>query len=88
MKKTRTSGTKRRKSTTKARKAVGTKARKSAPKAGASPATKLFAGKRYTKKACSKTKTGAKATAKKLRDSGKNARIVKGGPGYCVYARG
>lgn len=87
MKRTTTSGKTRRK-TTKARKAVGTKARKSAPKGAASPATKVFAGKRYAKKACSKTKTGAKATAKKLREAGKNARIVKGGPGYCVYARG
>lgn len=72
------------------KKTTGTKARSGkAGKAAASPAAKTFGGKRYTKKGCSATKTGAKATAKKLRDAGKNARIVKGGPGrYCVYARG
>lgn len=72
------------------KKTTGSRARTGkAGKAAASPAAKVFGGKRYTKKACSSTKTGAKATAKKLREAGKNARIVKGGPGkYCVYTRG
>ena len=68
---------------------TGRRATAKSTKGSASPAVKTFGGKRYTKKACSATKGGAKATAKKLRDAGKNARVVKGGPGkYCVYARG
>ncbi|MEM1326149.1 MAG: hypothetical protein AAGI23_09360 [Bacteroidota bacterium] len=52
--------------------------------AGTSKATRKFNGKVYRRNSCSKTKTAAKAKAKRLRASGKKARVV----GTCVYTRG
>jgi hypothetical protein len=57
-------------------------------KAAAAPATKTFAGERFTKNACGKTKTDAKKAAEGLRKKGKKARVVKSTKGYCVYTRG
>lgn len=67
----------------------GSRATKKGVKASAAPkATKVFGGVRFTKKACGKTKTAAKATADSLRKKGKKARVVKTTVGYCVYTRG
>lgn len=54
------------------------------------PKTKKFGGKTYTKSTCGKTKTAAKATAKRVRKSGKNARVVKDPKTgrHCVFTRG
>lgn len=50
--------------------------------------TRVFGGKRYTHNSCSRTKTDAKKRAKRLRDKGKKARVVKIGSKHCVYTRG
>ena len=74
------------------RKATGAKKAKRrsgiGAKAAAAPATKTFAGERFTKNACGKTKTDAKKAAEGLRKKGKKARVVKSTKGYCVYTRG
>lgn len=46
--------------------------------------TVKFSGVNYKHHSCSTTKAGAKATAKKIRSTGKKARVV----GKCVYTRG
>ena len=73
---------------------TGAKKRKArvGAKAKASPATVTVAGKRYTKKMCSLTKTEAKAKAKTHRSKGANkfaiVRKNTAGKGFCLYARG
>lgn len=49
--------------------------------------TKKFNGKIYKKASCSATVSGAKAAAKKIRDAGGKARVVKATKGACVYSR-
>ncbi len=46
-----------------------------------------IAGNTFKKAGCSKLKSGAKRLAESARASGKNARVVKSGTGYCVYTR-
>lgn len=43
---------------------------------------------RYKKSTCHKSKTDAQKTAAGARSSGKKARVIKSGTGYCVYTRG
>lgn len=52
--------------------------------------TRVFNGKRYTLKTCSRKKTDAKKTAKRHREKSKRAaaRVVDTGGKYCVYTRG
>lgn len=58
--------------------------------AGAPKKTRMFNGKRYTLKSCSKTKTAAKKAATSHRGKSKlaAARVVDTGGKYCVYTRG
>ncbi len=58
----------------------------------ATAATRKFGKKVYKKVSCSKTKTAAKAVAKKLRAQGKKARVVSSknstGCKHAVYSTG
>lgn len=74
---------------TKAKKSTGRKAKVGRPAAVAGLAkTKKFAGKTYTKTACSTTVTDARKKADSVRKAGGAARVVKNPKGgACVYTR-
>ena len=59
-------------------------AAKKSSSASSTPATMKVGDKMYRKASCHATEAGAKSAAKKLRATGKNARVK----GKCVYARG
>lgn len=69
-----------------------TGAKKRKARVGASPATIIINGKRYTKKVCGLTKLDAQKKAKAHREKGANKFAVtrknKVGAGYCMFARG
>lgn len=86
-------GAKRKKAGSRTRKAKpGAKKRKSRVSAvGAvaeKPETIAIAGVKFKKTTCHKTKTQAAAAAGKMRTSGKRARVIQSGTGFCVYSRG
>ena len=58
--------------------------KKSTKKKSSVAGVKKLSGVNYKHHSCSTTSAGAKATAKKIRKTGKLARVV----GKCVYTRG
>jgi len=50
--------------------------------------TVSIGGVNFKKNTCHKTKTDAQKAAERARGTGRKARVLKSGTGFCVYTRG